>query len=444
MHSCLFLRESFCGALLSLFAASSLAAQSGQELPLDAIASDPIKMGWMFGSPPPPEKLIRFSDGGYRRFPESRWAFSNQRLFVPTSVIARGNTPVKVLPTAIRADLDAVEFTPAGRTDRMTWGRSLLANYTDGIVVLHRGRIVYERYFGVLIPERQHLAFSVTKSFVGLLAAALVAEGALDETAVVTKYVPELEKSGFGTATIRQLMDMATGIRFDEGYANPKADIWEMARAANILPRPAGYNGPESFYSYIPTLQNETPHGSRFAYRTPTVTVLAWVLHRVTGRPFGQLVQERFWSKLGMEQDAYCTVDSTGTEHAGGGLNATVRDFARFGEMVRMRGRYHGQQIVPEAAVADIFRGGNKEHFAKAGYASKPGWSYRSMWWATHNTHGAINARGIHGQIIYIDPVAEMVIVQFASHPGAAGVHFDATSLPAYEAMAMHLMKSGK
>ena len=155
---------------------SSTPALTAPSPALDAIASDPVKLGWMVGSPPPPEKLIAFSDGSFRAFPQTRWSYSHIRQFVPTRTVARGNGPVSVLPRAERSDIDPLTFLPTGSNQPMTWAQSLLANYTDGILVLHRGRIVYERYFGVLTPERQHIAFSVTKSFVGTLAATLVVE----------------------------------------------------------------------------------------------------------------------------------------------------------------------------------------------------------------------------------------------------------------------------
>ena len=129
-----------------------------------------------------------------------------------------------------------------------------------------------------------------------------------------------------------------------------------------------------------------------------------------------------------------------GVEFAGGGFNLTLRDAARFGEMMRLGGRFNGRQIIPTAVVDDIRRGADKAHFALAGYALLPGWSYRNMWWVSHNEHGAFTARGIHGQTIYVDPAAEMVIARFASHPLGANSNLDPTSLPAYHAVAKHLM----
>ena len=168
--------------------------------------------------------------------------------------------------------------------------------------------------------------------------------------------------------------------------------------------------------------------------------MLGWVIARATGRNVAQLLSERIWSRLGSEQDAYFTVDSIGTPFAGGGLNAGLRDMARFGEMLRNNGRYNGEQIVPEAVLKTIRQGGDKQAFAQAGYSQLKGWSYRAMWWVTHNPDGAFMARGVHGQSIYIDPAAEMVIVRFASHPIAANAANDAVTLPAYEAMARYLL----
>ncbi|HEX6214344.1 MAG TPA: serine hydrolase, partial [Vicinamibacterales bacterium] len=175
---------------------------------------------------------------------------------------------------------------------------------------------------------------------------------------------------------------------------------------------------------------------------TVNTDVLGAVLRRVSGKSLSDLLSERIFSKLGAEHDAFFAVDSTGAEFAGAALNLTLRDLARFGEMMRLDGRFNGQQIVPKAVVDDTRRGGDVGRFAQAGYPTLPGWSYRNMWWVSHNEHGAYTARGIHGQAIYIDPKAEMVIARFASHPLAANVNLDPMSLPAYHAVARHLIGS--
>ena len=409
--------------------------------PLSAAESDPVKMGWMVGSPPPADKLIRYDDMSIYRFPQTRWSFANFRQFVPTSNVWRGDGAVAALPRALRDDIDAVTFTPMGRSETMTWAQSLEANYTDAIIVLHRGRIVYERYFGVMQPHQPHMAMSVTKSIFGTLGAMLVAEGKLDENALVTKYIPELAGTAYADATVRQVLDMTIGVKYSENYADPKAEVWQHARAGGVFPRPPGYEGPTSFYGYLRTLQKEGEHGQAFAYKTVNTDVLGWLIRRATGQTVGLVLSKRIWQKLGAERDAYMVIDSEGTEFAGGGFNPTLRDMARFGEMMRLGGRFNGQQIVPQAVVDDIRRGADKDGFAKAGYTLLQGWSYRDMWWVSHNEHGAFSARGIHGQVIYIDPRAEMVIARFGSHPLAANANVDPTSLPAYHALAKHLMR---
>jgi hypothetical protein len=190
-------------------------------------------MGWMVGAPPPRDKLVAFADDSWLQFPQWRWSFSNVRQLMPTQVVGRGEGPVTELPLAVRADIDAVTFRPLGRDGTMTWEQSLAANYTDGILILHRGRVVYERYFGVLAVDRPHIAFSVTKSFVATLAAMLIDEGALDAEATVARYLPELATSGAGDATIRQLLDMTTGLDYTEDFPDLKSP--GLSRPAVVL-----------------------------------------------------------------------------------------------------------------------------------------------------------------------------------------------------------------
>ena len=425
--------------LLLGVAGARFAAQSPAPV-LDAKASDPVVMGWMVGSPPTPEKMVRFADGSWFEFPRTRWSFTNIRQLMPTAVVRRGNGPVSALLRAERSDIDAVPFQPFGQTGTMTWAQSLATNYTDGILILHRGRIVQERYFGALAADRQHIAFSVTKSFVATVAAMLIADGTLDDTRTVASYLPEFQSSGFADATIRQILDMTTGLDYTEDYSDRNSPVWAMSRAGGFLARPPDYRGPESFFEFLRTIKKSGVHGERFTYKTANTDTLGAVLRRVTGKPVSELLRERIFARLGAEQDAFFTVDPTGVEFAGGGLNLALRDMARFGEMMRLNGRFNGQQIVPATVVEDIRKGGDRAKFAPAGYKTLPGWSYRTMWWVSHNAHGAFTARGIHGQGIYVDPAAEMVIVRFASHPLAANANYDATSLPAYDAVARHLM----
>ena len=344
------------------------------------------------------------------------------------------------LPLALREDLDTVIFTPLGRTDTMNWAQAFEAVYGDAILILHKGSIVYERYKGVMKPEQPHIAFSVTKSYFGTLAEMLIADGTIDETALVTRYVPELAGSGFGDATVRQILDMTTGLAYSEDYSDPAADIAKFSVAVGAAPAPPGYAGPRAAYDYLPTIPKQGTHGEGFTYKSVNTEVVGWLIARATGKRPHEVLSERIWSKLGADHDAHIMIDSAGSPFTAGGLNLTLRDMARFGETMRLKGRFNGKQIIPESVVAKMTAGGKQSDFAKAGYNLLTGWSYKSQWWVTHNNHGAFNARGIHGQTIYVDPKAQMVIVRFASHPKAANANFDDISLPAYQAIAERLM----
>ena len=411
-----------------------------QQVPASPAESDPVQMGWMQGSPPPPEKRVLFSDGGFYTFPKTRWSFAHYRDLMPTSRISRGNGPVSVMPLALRKDLDAVTFTPTGRSEKMTWAQAFEAVYGDAVLILHKGRIVYERYNGVMNADQPHIAFSVTKSYFGTVAEMLIAQGKLDENALVSRYIPELKASGFGDATVRQILDMTTGLSYSEDYTDPQADVVRFGVSVGMLPAPPNYTGPRAAYDYLPSIAKQGTHGEAFTYKSVNTEVVGWLIARVTGKRPHEALSEHIWSKLGAEHDGHIVVDSAGYPFTAGGLNLTLRDMARFGEMMRLNGRFNGQQIVPTSVVAKIRAGGSKSAFAKAGYTALTGGSYKSQWWINHNSHNAFNARGIHGQTIYVDPVAEMVIVRFASNPQASNVTFDDISLPAYQAIAERLL----
>lgn len=418
----------------------SVAAANPQQNPT-AAETDPNELGWMQGFPPPQDKTITFQDGSFRGFPELRWAWSNIRQLVPTVNVWRGAGGASVLP---RADHDigaSASVTMDGRPQ--TFARMLEDSYADGIAVLHRGKLIYERYFGALKPHKPHIAMSVTKSFTGTLAGILIAEGKIDPQAPVTDYVPELKASAFGDARVHEVMDMTTGLKYTEVYTDKNSDVWGLRRANGMAPIPPGYASATTIFDFLCAQQKQGEHGKVFAYKTVNTDVLAWIIRRASGMTLSDLLSERIWAPMGAEEDAHYHVDRIGTESGGGGLSTTLRDLARFGETIRNHGRFNGRQIVPSQVVEDIAHGGDPAKFKPAGYTTLPGASYRNQWWVTHNAHGAFMARGVHGQGIYIDPRAEMVIARYASHPMAGNAANDPVTLPAYMALAKDLMAGG-
>jgi CubicO group peptidase (beta-lactamase class C family) len=421
----------------------ALAAQ-GESL-LSARESDPRILGWMQGFPPPPDKLITQPDSVYFSFPRLRWSVCHLREFLPTERVSRGLAAPRPLDYVsppefadLRASIDALTFMPIGGDEPMTWESSLYANYTDGLLIIHRGEIVYERYFGCLEEDGLHAAMSMTKSVTGLLAQILVAEGRLDETAQVVDLIPEIAGSAFATATVRQVMDMTTGVRYSEDYSDPQADIWRYSAAASPLPKPEAYEGPDGYWEYLQQVRPEGEHGEAFHYKTINSDMLGWIVSRVSGQAVTELASERLWKPMGAELDAYMTVDAKGIPFAGGGLSAGLRDLGRLGLLVLNEGALGGQRLFPTQVVDRIRAGGDPGKFA--GFPTIPAGSYASQWWVFHNEHGAFAARGVHGQTIYIDPTADMVLVRLASYPRAQNGLIDPTSLPAYQAVAEYLM----
>jgi CubicO group peptidase (beta-lactamase class C family) len=413
----------------------------GIEYP-DAEASDPNVLGWMQGSPPPQAKLVRFQDDRFLEFPQIRWTLSHMRELTPTAAVWRGTAPASdlgVAPHGLEASIDALGFTDL-RGGKLTWAQSLQRTYTDGIIVLHRGRRIYERYFGALQEHRPHACFSITKSYAATLAAALIHEGVLDEARTITHYLPEMAGTAYEDATLRHVLDMQVGVEYSELYSDPKAHIWEYAKAGGLRPRGSGHTGPENFYEYLRTLRKEGAHGAAFAYKTINTEVLSWIMKRVTGVALPDMLSQRIWSQIGCEEDGYLTVDAIGVAMGGGGLSATLRDLCRFGELMRCEGAWHGRQVIPAEVIADIRRGSDPAKFAPAGYTLLPGYSYRNMWWVSHNPLGVFEGRGIHGQRLYVAPKAELVIARFCSHPVASSAANDTVTLPAFGAMAQLLM----
>ena len=266
---------------------------------LSAQDSDPSVMGWMQGFPPPKDKLITQPDSNYFSFPKLRWSVCHLREFLPTEEISRGLGAPRSLPYALDDQIDALTFTPMNSDEAMTWEESLFANYTDGMLILRQGRIVYERYFGCLKEDGKHAIMSMTKSVTGLLAETMVAEGALDDSLLVVDVIPEIEGSAFASATVRQVMDMTTGVKYSEDYSDPNADVWLYSRAASPLPKPAGYEGPDGYFEYLLEVEPEGEHGDAVHYKTINSDMLGWIVSRVSGQSVTELALNRLWLPMG-------------------------------------------------------------------------------------------------------------------------------------------------
>ena len=394
------------------------------------------ELGIMAGFPPPADKRITLDN--WDSPPFNRWSFQNVRSILPTRVIARGSGPVAELPAAAAA-LDELSFTDIdGATTSVS--AMLAATYTDGFILLHRGRVVMERYFNAMSRSSLHLSQSVVKSFVGTLVGIMVGRGLLGLERPVSDYVPELAGCGYAGATLGQLLDMRSGVRFNEDYLDPNAEVSHLDRAAGWKPAIPGTT-PPGVYDFILTLRQERPHGGIFAYRSIETDVLGWVLERATGLGLAELMSRELWQPMGAEADACMTVDRAGTCQADGGLNAVLRDYARLGQTYLNQGFFNGRQIVPADWVSAC-RHGDREAF-QLPYAERfvdfPNASYSRQWWVLDGKTGRHAALGVFGQMIYIDPAAEVVAVKLSSWPTFLNDPMRLTTIRALEAMSRAL-----
>ncbi len=372
-------------------------------------------LGLMQGFPPAAEKLVTRENQMYA--PYNRWSFQNELKLNRCAEVWRGEGETSSFEYKPRALNDVTYRNMAGT--EFTFEDMVELSYTDGIVVLHRGAVIYERYLNGMQPHTLHAWASGSKSMTGTLAALLSHEGLFNLDTQVSAYLPELDGSGFGDATVRQVMDMTTSVGFRNPKIDPIAENWEYGVVMGWCAKPEGYHGAETIYEFLPTMRKTGEHGERVTYLTLNTDVLAWLIKRLTGQTLAEVMQERIWSKLGAQRDAFWIVDSSASETAGSGLITTLRDMARFGQMLLQKGLFNGQQIIPAAVVEEIEKGADPEVFAR-GLAAGPGnrgYSYHFQWWNTHNPYGAYQALGYGGQMLYIAPGADLVVAKMSSFP---------------------------
>ena len=359
------------------------------------------------------------------------------REFLPTAEVWRGDGPPNRLDRR-PVDLDPLSFvTPDGvPTTVADW---LADSFTDGFIVLHRGRIVFERYFNGMDERTLHLSQSMAKSITGTVAGILVGRGLLDPQAPLTDYLADLARTAYAGATVRHVLDMTSGVRFSEDYENLDSDIAVTDVASGWKPPQPGRTYPASMWDVIMGLTvKEREHGSLFAYRSIETDVLAFAMEAATGSRFVDLVSEALWSKLGAEESAAFTVDAAGYPLADGGFNATLRDYARFGQLHLDAGLANGRQVLPSAWIEDT-RNGDATLFGAPYTETLPHGAYRNCFWIEDHRGRAYMARGVFGQSIYVDPDHQMVIVKLSTWPEFVSVPRNLLALAAFHAIAHHL-----
>jgi CubicO group peptidase (beta-lactamase class C family) len=375
------------------------------------------ELGLMTGPPPFDRRLVTLAN--WQEPPFNRWAFQHLRELIPTARIPRSDGPVWRLPRAER-DLSKVRFRADGR--ETTVEQLLERSFTDGFLVLSRGRIVSERYFNGMTPETPHLLMSVSKSVVSTIAGILIGRGLLDGATPVIEVVPELAGTSFDGATVQQLLDMRTGTKFDETYDDPQADVRVYEQVYLWRPR-SGRRLPPDALAYFRTLRNDADHGGPFRYRSILTDVLGWVIERAGGGRLHELIARELWEPMGAEFDAEITLDAHGNPMADGGISATLRDLGRFGQLFLKRGMRGRRRIVPAEWISDTIRGATDgaRAFVEGDHlpAFPRGAHYRNCWWVRDVSAPFYNASGINGQNVFILGPSETVVVKLSTWPVA-------------------------
>ena len=363
----------------------------------------------------PISKNNRIPRNLWDRTPWNRWSFQHIREILPTTEVWRGTGASWLLPEA-ENNLDELEFVNQQNqsTTLLEW---LTDNYADGIAVSHRGTLVYERYFNRMTQRTLHLSQSMAKSVTSAVAGILVGRGQLDPEEKITSYLPELKETAWNGATLRHALDMTSGVRYIEDYEALDSDIAVTDVASGWRTPQQGIPTFACIWDQIISLKQTTrPHGARFEYRSIETDVIAHCMERVTGTRLAELISHELWQPLGTEESACFTVDGIGYPLADGVFNATLRDHARFGQMLCNRGVGNGRQIVPSEWISDTFAA-DPSLFGEPFNSGFENGAYRNQFWIRDIHRQVIMARGVFGQLIYVDMDNDLVVTRLASWP---------------------------
>jgi len=336
-------------------------------------------------------RATRATLANWRAAPHNRWAFHHVREILPTADIAGDPRGIRTLPA------EPMHFSELERF--------LQEVDADGFAVVHRGRLLYERYMHGMTNETPHILMSVSKAMLGLLFHSL----SLRAEQRVTEIIPELEPTAYRGATMRHLLDMRAGIAFNEDYLATSGPIVQYRKATgwNALAPGEPPSDLHSFYSRLK--EGDGEHGRSVHYVSPNTDLLGWVIEEASGRPYAELMSEQIWTPAGAERSAYITLDRLGAPRCAGGMCATLRDLARVGQwMLEARPDF----------IDDLEHNGDARAWAAGDLtATFPGlpMRYRSHWYILDGAAPLLFGWGIHGQFLFVDRRNAIVVAQLAS-----------------------------
>lgn len=327
--------------------------------------------------------------------------FRTMDILFDTRTVPRAG-PVWILP---RTD-QALDFTYQWQGARLSVEEFLERTYTNAMLVMKDGRIVSEIYRNNSNADTRFIGWSMTKSITSVLIGCALAEGKIDSLDTpISDYLPELEGGGYDGVSIRHVMQMRSGVDYPERYDFENPGTAASNHIAALVRNTA------RFADIARTLPRIHEPGELFQYKTIDTAVLGWLIERVTGGSVAAYTVSCLWEPLGAESDGYYIMDGPpgiGREFSGAGFNATLRDYARFGQMMLNGGVADGRRIVAEEWVAQSTR--------PSGQAEGEPGGYGLQWWMI-GADGAYAAIGLQGQYVYVDPLSRTVIVKLSYFP---------------------------
>ena len=391
--------------------------------------SEPDSQSVMEGTPPTRDSQATMKN--YRDYPFSGWTFQNMGAPLNIVMVPRGGDISELNQPSNQALGKKIFIDKTGA--EMPLEDLFKVHFARGMILIQDDKVLYEKYFDGFGPHKQHIWFSMSKSLASAALGILVEQGKIDVKKSPAHYIPELKNSGFERVTIQNLLDMATSIDFKETYTDMTSDFalkyavamnmgW-LPGARDAQPESTEIYGVHDFLSKYVKPNKELEPGTDFDYNSSNADVIGWLISRVSDQPYEQFISEQIWSKLGMEHDAYFTIDRAFMPVVTGGMNSTLRDAARFALMIRDEGRVKNKQLIPSEWINSALNINEKlkSHMtANPKYGEESWEAYHNMWWILDGEKGEFCATGIHGQVIYINRSKNTVMVWFSNQPGAA------------------------
>ena len=329
--------------------------------------------------------------------------FQNMDEFYPSAIMKASTTPL-TLPARSNIQLQG-SFEYENQTYDIN--QYLKDTYTEGLLITQNDTIIYESYWNDLEQDESHISWSMAKSFTSTLIGVYYEKGAFELSDPITKYLPQYKETGYEGVTIKNLLQMSSGVSFDEDYGNFNSDINRFGRAFALG---------SSFEEFSKTLTNVKKQGEFNHYVSIDTQVLGILLVKVTGKSIAQLTHQHIWEPLGMEHDGCWLTDNTNMEVVLGGLNASLRDYCKLGMLYKNKGQLNGNTIISPQWIKESTTPDAPHLMPGDNPMSSNHHGYGYQWWLPRNNKNVIAMDGIYNQFVYTDTLNNIIITKLSAN----------------------------